>query len=315
MNLSIGDGRIESGFETFRRVTHLDTVVGVVGIGAGLALMATGPGAPLGLLLVAGATSAYGAGMAGLDLHDRMTHGEDWNSGANLMNLGTIGAAALPAGSMLRAARVGARYQAAVTTARAHTGAQTGVRNSLTAFTGRNFTGNGGDEFARMVGAARLDAHSGIVTTGLQQNLLVNLPGRLGGTLGTGLTAVDSVALAQHISEHGWNDTGLLNIGMTLTDIGTEVTGAASGLRFAGSGPDRGRPRGTDADWTATPEPSASAPLPQMPDAGRPDSSELPPELSDALAELPTVNAGELAAAQPPELPSRPGSGARLRHD
>lgn len=235
VNLSIGDGRIESGFETVRRVVPLDRFVGFVGIGAGIALMMTGAGAPIGLMLVAGGATAYGATTAAMDSYDRITHGEDWNSGSNLMNYGTIGASLLPAGSMGRAVGVGKNYKSGINMTEAAAENLSWTRKAATVFTGRNFTGNASSRFAQTVGTARANAMDGIVTDSLASKLLVNYPGRVGGTLGTGMTVIDTVMLMNHIQEHGWESVSTLDVGMMLADIGSETVGAVSGMRFAGA--------------------------------------------------------------------------------
>ncbi|MEL6573720.1 MAG: peptidoglycan-binding protein [Pseudomonadota bacterium] len=238
--LTAGDGRIESGWEKFRREKHVDTVVGIAGITAGVILMATGAGAPLGTLLVAsgvavaGGAAAYGVATSGMDIHDRVTHGESWTSKENLLNYGNIAAAVLPSGSLVRGGRAALQTRSALKAATSLPGAP--QYHSLTALTGRNVLG-GTDEFATLVQNTRATALADVTGDGFASRYLVDGASRVGGGIGSGLTVHDAITLANHIENHGMEGLNWADIGLTLADLGIETPGVASAIRFAGPRP------------------------------------------------------------------------------
>jgi len=108
VELFTGKARTETGWEHFTRVTHFDTVVGVVGLAAGIVLEVGSAGilteiaAPLAI-----ASTAYLAGTSAQDLANRSQHGlsidpftnreagMDWlNLGASALALPGLGSAA-----------------------------------------------------------------------------------------------------------------------------------------------------------------------------------------------------------------------------
>ena len=111
VELFTGKARTETGWEHFTRVTHFDTVVGVVGLAAGIVLEVGSAGilteiaAPLAI-----ASTAYLAGTSAQDLANRSQHGlsidpfTNREAGMDWLNLG---ASALALPGLGSAARVG----------------------------------------------------------------------------------------------------------------------------------------------------------------------------------------------------------------
>jgi hypothetical protein len=113
VKLSVLDARTETGWETFRRKSHIDTIVGVVGVAAGVVLTVGSLGTlsvPGAALTVASATligaSVYGVVTSAQSLQNQSAHGVsinfitnrqarmDWlNLGASALAIPTIGAA------------------------------------------------------------------------------------------------------------------------------------------------------------------------------------------------------------------------------
>ncbi|KAA0180850.1 LWXIA domain-containing protein [Cupriavidus gilardii] len=84
IELEIGDARIESGWESFRRKTHLDTVAAGVGIVAGVVLVVGSGGALAPVAMAAaGAATAYGVGTSAASIADQISHGQSWNPDKN----------------------------------------------------------------------------------------------------------------------------------------------------------------------------------------------------------------------------------------
>ncbi|MBO4123083.1 LWXIA domain-containing protein [Cupriavidus gilardii] len=84
IELEIGDARIESGWESFRRKTHLDTVAAGVGILAGVVLVVGSGGALAPVAMAAaGAATAYGVGTSAASIADQISHGQSWNPDKN----------------------------------------------------------------------------------------------------------------------------------------------------------------------------------------------------------------------------------------
>lgn len=84
IELEIGDARIESGWESFRRKTHLDTIAAGVGIVAGVVLVVGSGGALAPVAMAAaGAATAYGVGTSAASIADQISHGQSWNPDKN----------------------------------------------------------------------------------------------------------------------------------------------------------------------------------------------------------------------------------------
>ena len=85
VKLFAGDARTETGWESFRRTTHLDVVAGVVGVVAGVVLTVGSFGtlsAP-GVMLIAGSAAVlaagYGVATSAESLYRQGSHGQDIN--------------------------------------------------------------------------------------------------------------------------------------------------------------------------------------------------------------------------------------------
>ncbi|HEX7639280.1 MAG TPA: DUF4781 domain-containing protein, partial [Burkholderiaceae bacterium] len=121
VELFTGDARTETGWEHFTRVTHFDTIVGVVGLAAGIVMevgsagLLTEVAAPLAI-----ASTAYLAGTSAQNLANRSEHGLsidpftnreaglDWlNLGASALALPGLGSAARITTETASAARAG----------------------------------------------------------------------------------------------------------------------------------------------------------------------------------------------------------------
>ncbi|HEY9026631.1 MAG TPA: DUF4781 domain-containing protein, partial [Burkholderiaceae bacterium] len=121
VELFTGDARTETGWQHFTRVTHFDTIVGVVGLAAGIVLEVGSAGilteiaAPLAI-----ASTAYLAGTSAQDLANRSQHGlsidpftnreagMDWlNLGASALALPGLGSAARVTSETAGLARAG----------------------------------------------------------------------------------------------------------------------------------------------------------------------------------------------------------------
>ena len=156
VKLFSGDARTETGWETFRRKSHLDVVVGVAGLVAGVVLTVGSLGtlsAP-GVMLVAGSAAAlaaaYGVATSTESLVRQGSHGQDINpftstqARLDWMNLGL---------SVVSVPVVGASTRATMQAMRA--------RNALAAATAARGAGDAGaaashlDDFARYAQSAQ----------------------------------------------------------------------------------------------------------------------------------------------------------------
>lgn len=124
VKLFAGDARTETGWETFRRATHLDMVVAGVGLVAGVALTVGSFGtlAAPGVMLAAGAftvlAAGYGVATSVEDLNKLSAHGQsinpanseqarmDWlNLGLSTVSVPVVGASTRATMAALRAGR------------------------------------------------------------------------------------------------------------------------------------------------------------------------------------------------------------------
>ncbi len=120
VKLFVGDARTETGFETVRRVAHLDLIVGGVAVVAGVVLTFASAGTAVagGATLILVGASMYGAATSAQSLQNQAAHGQslswsneqarmDWiNLGASLLAIPTLGAAG-------RAAKLGVEIKSA----------------------------------------------------------------------------------------------------------------------------------------------------------------------------------------------------------
>jgi hypothetical protein len=112
VKLYAGDARTETGWETFRRETHFDTVVGVVGVAAGIVMLVGSGGtlAPLAAGVMYG-SMAYGGFAATSELVNLSQHGQSLNpitnERARMAQISLLGLA-LGGGAIGAGARVGA---------------------------------------------------------------------------------------------------------------------------------------------------------------------------------------------------------------
>ncbi len=176
VQLSVGDARIESGWETFKRVTHVDLVVAVVATGAAIviAVGSGGLGAPVSAGLLATswgvviASSAYGAynaidGLADAHAHGRSLNPADGEARANWLSLG---ASLLPMPAVLRSSRAmlaaGRAAAPAAAEAAAASSAADAAGTSIAGATVRTTAGSGAA--TRIVhGAERIGSWAGKV--------------------------------------------------------------------------------------------------------------------------------------------------------
>lgn len=120
VKLFAGDARKETGFQSFRRKTHLDLVVGGLGFLGGVLLEVGSAGTltPVAGALMLGGASLYGAATSAQDLSNRATHGQsinpftnreaglDWlNFGASALSLPGLGSTTRITTQTLRAVR------------------------------------------------------------------------------------------------------------------------------------------------------------------------------------------------------------------
>jgi Domain of unknown function (DUF4781) len=118
VKLFAGDARTETGWQTFRRETHLDAVVGGLAIAGGVLLEfgSAGTLTPVAGALILGGASLYGVATSAQALTNRADHGLsinpftdreaglDWlNLGASALALPSLGSAGRGAAMMLRA--------------------------------------------------------------------------------------------------------------------------------------------------------------------------------------------------------------------
>lgn len=131
VKLFSGDARTETGWETFRRRSHLDVVAGVVGLVAGVALTVGSLGtlsAP-GVMLIAGSAAAlaagYGVATSTESLVRQGSHGQDINpftstqARLDWLNLGLSAVSVPVVGASTRATMQAMRARNALTAAAA----------------------------------------------------------------------------------------------------------------------------------------------------------------------------------------------------
>ena len=222
VQLFTGDARTETGWQHFTRVTHFDTIVGVVGVVAGVVMEVGSAGilteiaAPLAI-----ASTAYLAGTSAQDLANRSQHGLsidpftnreaglDWlNLGASALALPGLGSAARVSGETADLARAGAQADSiAVVTSKG----RALLRN------GTDVTDNAGDY--------HLIAGSGSLT---------NATRATAGVMGGAAMADQTIYVAQNWStmtsaeRKAQGDGLLLNLGMM---VGAHAAGRISGAR------------------------------------------------------------------------------------
>ncbi|AKJ32072.1 hypothetical protein AAW51_5381 [Caldimonas brevitalea] len=126
VKLFVGDARTETGWETFRRETKLDLIVGGVGLVAGVVLTVGSLGtlsAP-GVMLAAGSltlmAAGYGIATSAESLHKQYSHGQDINpltstqARLDWLNLGLSALSVPVVGSSSRVALLGVRANRAL---------------------------------------------------------------------------------------------------------------------------------------------------------------------------------------------------------
>ena len=122
VKLFTGDARTETGWETFKRKTHFDTVLGVAGLAAGIIMEVGSAGVltEIAAPLMVASTSLYFAASSAQNLQSRADHGlsinpltdrdagMDWlNLGASVVALPGLGSSARMGSEMVMAERGG----------------------------------------------------------------------------------------------------------------------------------------------------------------------------------------------------------------